>query len=88
MLINTKKTPNWREDSSLKCNTEYKRKFAWYRITCSDGTKVWFGHYYRKYEHWTEVWNSSISKDMHRHTDLVEYVSEAEYIVRKLAEEL
>lgn len=90
MLINTKKTPNWREDASLTCEVEYKKKFAWLRVSCSDGTKVWFKSYYKKYEHWVEVSSTHgyFDDDRYCHTDFVEYVSEADYIVRILTEGL
>jgi hypothetical protein len=76
--------PNWRNESDLSHATEYRRRYALWPRTCSDGTQVWLAYYYKKYEHWT----SRYDMQRHGHTDYIESITEAEYIVRKLSENL
>ena len=72
------KINNWRDE--LQSCTTYKKKFAFVGVNLSDGDKIWFKSYYRKYI----IYGSD---DVHRgHVDFVENISEAEYIVRKLQE--
>ena len=80
----TDSSPNWRDDSGLACITKYKRKFALWPIVCADGSRVWFTRYYTKYEIWGV--SSNIFKSDYLHVDFVEYITEAEYIVRRLTE--
>jgi len=80
---------NWRNDPGLSAAIEYKRSFALRPIICCDGTKVWFKFYYKKYEHWSHSKSGKVYYDEgYLHTDFIENVSEAEYIIRKLAENL
>jgi len=84
---------NWRNDPGLHSVTEYKRKFAIRPITCSDNIQVWFKFYYKKYEHWGHSnipfnRNFNTLDESYIHTDFIENISEAEYIVRKLSENL
>ena len=87
MTFNIPITPNWRNDPGLSSMIEYKRKFALRPITCCDGTKVWGKFYYKKFELWSHGHSGKIySEEDYLHTDFIENVSEAEYIVRKLTE--
>jgi len=77
---------NWRNDSSLKKNIVYKRRFALLRpILCEDGTKVWLRYYYKRYIVWT---TDLFDDDEYSHTDFFGNISEEEYVVRKLSEKL
>lgn len=81
--------PNWREDAGLTCNSEYRRTFAIFPIKCSDDTKVWGSYYYKKYDIWTYESTSSFQEykvEDYTHTDYIENITSAEYIVRKLIE--
>lgn len=78
--------PNWRNDAGLNCFDDYRRKFAIWPVTCSDGTKVWLKHYYKMYKNWMygdDIVDKYTGKE-YLHTDYVEAITEAEYIVRKL----
>lgn len=82
---------NWRNDPGLSCIIEYKKRFAFFPVKCADGTKVWFRHYYKKYELWSHNHAGSGSKyrdSDYLHTDFIENITEPEYIVRKLSETL
>lgn len=82
--------PSWRDDPGLSSHTFYKRKWAITPVLCSSGEKVLFKHYYSKYKMWGRM-DSSYSKYIdgnYGHTDFIENITEAEYIVRKLAENL
>ena len=76
---------NWRHEAGLTKKIIYKKKFALTRILCSDGSDVWLKNYYKKYEIWSD---SEIEEYRYRHTDFIENVTEAEYIIRKLADNL
>jgi hypothetical protein len=82
--------PSWRNDPGLTSTTEYKRKFALFKVECSDNTTVWLEYYYKKYEHWSSGYGNKIFDDdtAYYHTDFIENITEAEYIIRKLAETL
>lgn len=81
-------SPNWRDDTGLVSHFIYKRKWALTPVVCSGGEKVWFDHYYVV----TRVWSSKFVDEYdirnNSHRDFVENITEAEYIVRKLAEKL
>ena len=85
--MNKNQEPNWRNDKGLICNIEYRKKFALWRVTCSDGSKVWLEYYYKRYDHWSNV-NQSINdfEPESVHKEYVECITEAEYIVRKITE--
>ncbi len=70
---------DWREE--LDCNIFYKKKFALTSVLCSDGTKVLWKNYYAQYKEYSNKFDESDT-----HTDHVENITEAEYIVRKLIE--
>lgn len=76
---------NWRDDHGIKPYPFYKRKFAIRSVACSDGTIVWMKYYYKKYIRWTAEYKESREGG---HVDFIENVSEGDYIVRKLAENL
>lgn len=78
-------SPNWRDDGTLVHRPFYKRKWAFRPITCSDGTKVWFKPYYSYYRIWN---NDRVSSERYNHTDFIENITEAEFLVRKLADNL
>jgi hypothetical protein len=75
-------SPSWRDDIGLKFHIIYKKKWAYRPIICSAGEKVWFKNYYSVYR----VWSSDIYDDENSHIDFLENITEADYIVRKLAE--
>ena len=80
---------NWRDDPGLESQTEYKRRFAVLPVRCSDNTLVFFKHYYSKFIHWGYRHGKYDNlNDYYLHTDFIENISEAEYIVRKLSENL
>jgi hypothetical protein len=80
--------PNWRHDPGLKSKSEYRKRFAFRPVVCSDGTKVWFKSYYKKYEQWSHGDGASYYDEGYLHTDFIENVTEADFIIRKLAETL
>ena len=73
---------NWRSDPGLSFKIEYIKTFALFPKVCSDGTSVWLNYYYKKYEHCS----CGDFKGVYVHTDFIEDVSEAEYIIRRLTE--
>lgn len=76
---------NWREEPGLRCSTFYKKKFAFWPVSCVDfENKIWLKSYYAIYHKWAHSYGN-IDGDTYGHTDLVEYISEEEYIVRKIA---
>jgi hypothetical protein len=82
------KKVNWRDE--MQAIPHYKKKFAILPIECSDGTKVWFKFYYSKYQTWNSPHSSKVFDidAEYGHTEFVENVNEAEYIVRRLVEGL
>lgn len=76
---------DWRNDPSLKHFILYRKKFALFPVTCSCGTRIWLTRYYTKYRLWGFK-QITRENDCHLHTDRLENITEAEYIVRKLAE--
>jgi hypothetical protein len=81
---------NWREDPGLKSQVEYKRRFAILPVMCSDGISMWFKPYYSKYKHWgygPPLYTDKLD-NYNLHTDFIENITEAEYIIRKLTENL
>lgn len=84
------KVTSWRDDPGMECKVDYRKKFAFLPVICHDGTKVWLKRYYKKYELWSHKgYGSTQPFDLdhgYLHTDFIENVSEAEYIIRKLAE--
>jgi len=83
MLMDTDHT-DWRNESGLDVTSFYKKKFSFFRTTCSDGEIVLFKIYYKKYNNW----NSSFRDYNNGHVDFVENITEAEYLTRKLADNL
>jgi len=79
-------SPSWRDDQGLKFQIIYKKKWAFRPIISSAGEKVWLKNYYSVYR----VWSSNVyeEEDGYSHTDFIENITEADYIVRKLAESL
>lgn len=75
---------NWRDDPGMFSTTSYKKKFALLPVLCHDGSKVQFEFYYKKYQSWS---TKHYAED-HAHIDFIENITEAEYMVRKLAETL
>ena len=76
---------NWRDE--MACVSIYKKRFAILPKVCADGTKLWFKPYYAKYHIWTSHHTIRIFDDTdYFHKDFVEYITEAEYIVRRLIE--
>ncbi len=73
---------NWRNDPGLICEIDYKKKFAILPVTCHDGVKVWLSYYYTLYYHW----GYRNIEDSYYHTDQLDNITEAEYIIRKLTE--
>ena len=89
IMSNNIPTSNWRHEPGLVCTPEYRRKFAILPVKCVDGEVVWLKHYYKKYKHWTHMRIGKVwSGEDFVHTDFIERVSEADYIIRKLAENL
>lgn len=89
MSFTTPVIPNWRNDPGLASAIEYRKSLALRPIVCSDGTRIWFKFYYKKYEHWGHSntltgGNPETMDEYYLHTDFIENVSEADYIVRKL----
>lgn len=87
-MIGDKSMPSWRDDDGLVSKTVYKRRWAIRPVVCSCGEKVWFSPYYSKYRVWGSKFTDDIDSEEYPHTDFVENITEAEYIVRKLAENL
>jgi hypothetical protein len=79
-------SPSWRDDTTLEAHPVYKKKWAFKPITCADGTKVWFKTYYTYYNVWGNKHHDNTG--IYRHRDFVENITEAEYLVRKLADNL
>ncbi len=76
---------NWREDLGMNSISIYEKRFAFFPVVCQDSTRVWFKHYYVKYQQWGK--RSVRDGDLYGvHTDREENITEAEYIVRKLTE--
>lgn len=64
---------DWRQDIGINQETFYKRRFAFLPVNCQND-KIWLKYYYSKYISYSG------------HVDFIENINEAEYIVRKLAE--
>lgn len=76
---------DWRDEHGIKSRPYYVRKFAIRSVVCSDGVIVRMKHYYKKYICWTADY---IESKEYGHIDFIENVSEEDYIVRKLSENL
>ena len=74
---------DWRNDSTLKSTCFYKKRFAVVPVRCTDKV-VTFQYYYKKYR----KWEASYSYEDEYHIDFIENISEEEFIVRKLADNL
>ncbi len=73
----------------MKSRVVYKKRRAFIPVTCHDGVKVWMKHYYTKYVIWgSSETVSSYDDTEYYHVDKIENITEAEYIVRKLSENL
>jgi hypothetical protein len=79
-------SPSWRDEAGMESHPVYKKKWAIKPIVCSDGTKVWFKTYYIYYRVWGSKHHDNTG--IYRHRDFVENITEAEYLVRKLADNL
>ena len=77
--------PNWRNEPGIVSTSKYKRSFAILPVVCSDGKKIWFKSYYKKYIIYITKYST---EGDNAHIDFCENVSEADYIVRKLSENL
>ena len=75
---------DWR-DETTKC-VEYKKKFAWLPVACSDTSRIWLKFYYVKYYIYDRGGKSLTDYPYHSHTDVAEIMSEASYIMAKLTE--
>jgi hypothetical protein len=71
---------NWRDDGGLISTIRYKKSFAFMPVDL-DGDKVWLKVYYKKYQNWKAPYGGG-----NGHTDFIENITEAEYIIRKLTE--
>jgi hypothetical protein len=71
-------TETWRNDSGLKSENRYKKKFAWLPVMCHGNQKVWLKSYYK----FSQVWYSSITEDGYYHIDYIANLTEEEYMVR------
>lgn len=80
---------DWRNDVGLSSRTEYKKRFAIFPVKCLHDESVWFKSYYSKYKHWgySDIVQQSCN-EYYLHTDFIENITEGEYIVRKLSENL
>ena len=78
--------PNLCYDPGLVSKPEYRKKFALRPVICSDGTRVWLEYYYKKYELWSHGDDAPYYDDGYLHTDFIENITEAEFIIRRLAE--
>lgn len=76
---------NWREDHGLVPTPIYKKKFAFTRKMCSDNSTVLWKVYYKKYVIWNHGENAYPYDEGYYHTDFVENVTEADYMVRLLS---
>lgn len=75
---------DWRKEARLVCTTSYKKRFAFWPVSCVDfENKIWLKSYYIKYNTWSTSYQSEYG-----HVDLAECISEEEYIVRKIAGKL
>jgi hypothetical protein len=89
IIIEGARKSTWRDDPGLSSVSCYRKKFAFFPKRCTDSTLVWFKYYYTKYEIWSHGQKpGSYDDSEYSHTDKVEDITEAEYIVRKLAERL
>ena len=91
MTIRNIPTPSWRNEPGIMSVNRYKKCFALFPVTCSDGKKVWFETYYSKYIiSGNDIINSTnyTGGEIHLHSDFVENITEAEYLVRRLSESL
>jgi hypothetical protein len=77
---------SWRVDPNMTSKSFYKKKFALFPIKCFDGEKVWLENYYKKYTIWGTGGHWPDNGGDYGHTDFIEDISEAEYIVRRLKE--
>lgn len=74
--------PNWRDDRQLTSVNIYKKRWAFFPVLCTGNESVWFKRYYSKYR----IWGDADDKTAHR--DFLENITEAEYIIRKLSEDV
>jgi len=75
---------DWRDDSDINRTYRYSRKFAILPKRCNSGELVWLRFYYSKYQYAGHAHQSIDTL----HKDFIENITESEYIVRKLAENL
>lgn len=79
---------NWRNEPGLESTHRYEKKFAYLPVKCSDGRKIWLNNYYKHTCVWTVGKPAEFEEQYYQHTDFIGNISEAEYIIRKLAETL
>lgn len=80
---------SWRDDPGLTSHNVYKKRFAYWPVVSSDGIKIWWDNYYAIYTYWMADHGSKIfHEDSMTHNEFNCYITEAEYLVRKLAESL
>ena len=72
---------NWRNDGGLTSTVEYKKKFALIPTRMESGELVWMRSYYRRQVIWSQDFDNSRS-----HPDKPIRISEADMIIRKLAD--
>lgn len=71
----------WRDDAGMNSELRYKKHFAYRPIITEEGVKVWWKNYYSVHRHWWAAYENG----MH-HVEKAGYITEAEYLVRKLTE--
>jgi hypothetical protein len=80
-------SPNWRDDTGLSSHLRYERKWALLPVICS-GEKVWLKHYYSVTRKWCNKHVVDPDIGNNSHEDFIGNITEADYIIRKLAENL
>lgn len=84
-MVGDKSIPDWRNDPGLMATPEYKKKFAFRRTKCSDGSFVWFKTYYKKYDIWSHGDRADYYDEGYYHKDFVENITEEDYSIRILS---
>lgn len=76
---------DWRNDGGLKSSSFYKKTFAVFPVRCTDKVVI-FKFYYKKFTKWEAGY--TYNNENEYHIDFIENISEEEYIVRKLSDNL
>jgi subtilase family serine protease len=86
---------DWRDEQGITKFVTYKKKFAWRPILTIENEKLWWVNYYVVYNNWTSTLyshspmaNGHIPEYTNTHSSKAGLISEADYLVRKLAESL